>query len=509
MKKNLVGKVIRSVVIALPAFACALNFSLVGEATAGGSATDVWIVDGKIDGKSYYSVTEDVRLMPGGATFNGQIKIAAKDIVFDGNHCIIDGADFHGDALSNNVSGMIWHSLYFPDNPTRYFKYIGIVSDLSNGDGQPSVEVSGTTIKNCVVSNWSNHGIYLRRVKERDSDDFDNDGNVMEEKPEEAYFDGSDRGALYAHATRHIKLMNMKIARNGRAKNPATGNYYATGDGVFVPGYSEFFFMQNLEITENGAVGIYLERETRFNTIINCEIHHNWREGIAIDASAHNIISHNELYYNSWVQDFPSRAGIKLYKNVGELGVKRYQHSDFNQILHNIIHDERTGIWVASRQGAQNAEERWLCDAAELGEETFTYDGDDKTMMDYARHNVVACNDFYNNAHAHVKVEDDFTVIVKNTFGNRNDVSHTCDISLGNQFRNERGRPVSGTMMVGNTWSTAASTPILYEASVRTTTDESYSDDGITASDDAALDRKGLYEDWGYDDVGYLPDRLL
>ena len=39
--------------------------------------------------------------------------------------------------------------------------------------------------------------------------------------------------------------------------------------------------------------------------------------------------------------------------------------------------------------------------------------------------------------------------------------------------------------------------------------DELYSDDGISSSDDAALDRKGIYEDWGYDGMGYLSDQLL
>ncbi|MCK5923271.1 MAG: right-handed parallel beta-helix repeat-containing protein, partial [Methylococcales bacterium] len=337
----------------IPLFAPAFSVAITGD-----DPRDVWISGGKIDGQSYYVVTQDVRLMPAGATFSGQIQIAAKDIVFDGNHCIIDGAGFHGDALSNNVPGLVWNSLYFPGNPTRYFKYIGIVAKQTNGVDQPAVEVSGTTIKNCIVKNWSNHGVYLRRVREKDSDDFDGDGNTTEEIPEEAYFNGSDRSLLYKHATRHIKLINMEITRNGRIENPADGSIARTGDGIFVPAYSEFYFMQNSEMKENGSVGIYLERESRFSTIINSEIHHNWREGIAIDASAHNQIFHNELYYNNWVQDFPVRAGIKLYKNVGEGGTKRYQHSSFNQIFHNTMHDERTGVWVASRQGAKNAEAR-------------------------------------------------------------------------------------------------------------------------------------------------------
>jgi len=504
MKKMVLGKAGLLALVLLPLAGQAFSVSVVGN-----DPRDVWIVDGKIDGKSYYVVTQDVRLMPAGATFNGQIQIAAKDVVFDGNHCIIDGSEFHGDALSNNVPGLVWNSLYFPEDPTRYFKYIGIVASQVNGVDQPSVDVSGSTIKNCIVRNWTNHGVYLRRIREQDSNDFDADGNTTEEIPEEAYFSGSNRSLLYRHATRHIKLINMQISRNGRVENPADGSIARTGDGIFVPAYSEFYFLQNLEVEENGSVGIYLERESRFSTIINCVVHHNWREGIAIDASAHNQIFHNELYYNNWVQDFPVRAGIKLYKNAGEGGVKRYQHSSFNQIFHNTIHDERTGVWVASRQAAKDAEARWDFNAAELGEETFSYDGDDGTMMDYARHNIVAYNEFYNNAHSHVKVEDDFTVIVKNAFGNRNDVSHTCDINLGNPFRNERGRPISGTVIVGNTWSTAASQMLLYDASTRTTSDELYSDDGITSSDDAALDRKGIFDDWAYDGMGYLPDQSL
>ncbi len=489
----------------LPVFTHAFSVAVVGD-----DPRDVWIENGKIDGKSYYVVTRNVRLMPEGATFSGQIQIAARDVVFDGNHCIIDGSEFHGDALSNNVPGLVWNSLYFPGNPTRYFKYMGIVASQANGAGQPAVDISGSTIKNCVVRNWTGHGVYLRRVREKDSGDFDGDGNTTEEIPEEAYFNGTDRSLLYRHATRRISLVNMEITRNGRVENPEDGSTARTGDGIFVPAYSEFWFLQNLEVKENGSVGIYLERESRFSTIINCVIHHNWREGIAIDSSAHNQIFHNELYYNNWVQDFPVRAGIKLYKNAGEGGTKRYQHSSFNQIFHNVFHDERTGVWVASRQASKNAEERWNFDAAELGEQTFSYDGDNGTMMDYARHNTIAYNTFYNDGYSHIKVEDDYTAIVKNVFGNRdNGAGHACDVNLGSPFRNERGRPVSGTVMVGNTWSTGATERILYDATVRTTSDEEYSTGGTTEADRTALDRKGIYEDWGYEGMGYLSDRLL
>lgn len=492
--------------IIIPAFAYTFSFTVRGD-----DPIDVWIEDGKINGKSYYLVTKNVRLMPAGATFNGQIQIGADNVVFDGNHCTIDGSDFRsGDALTSAVSGMEWNSLYFPDDTTRYFKYIGIVTKRTNGVDQPSVEVSGSVIKNCIVKNWSNHGVYLRRVRERDADDFDGDGDLKEEIAEAAYFDGDDRSRLYTHSTCHISLVNMLITGNGRLINPSTGESYVTGDGIFVPAYSEFFHMQNLEITANGSVGIYLERESRFAMIMNCEIHHNWREGIAIDSSAHNMIFHNKLYYNNWIQDYPSRGGIKLYKNFGEYGIKRYQHSNFNQILHNTIHDERTGVWVASRQGAINAETRWVFDADALGEETFTYAGNDSTMMDYARHNTISYNTFYNNAHSHIRVEDDFTTIVKNTFGNRdNGEGHSYDVYLGNQFRVERGRPVSGTAIVGNTWSTGASYRIYNAAQVRTTSDELYSDDGVTESDINALDRPGIFAAWGTREVGYVPDQLF
>jgi parallel beta-helix repeat protein len=503
MKKTLSNKIRALAVMLIAVLCCAFNFSIVSEAPS----EDVWISNGKIDGQSFYLATQDVRLMPAGATFYGQIQIGAKNITVDGNHCTLDGSTFH--QSTSPTSGMVWNSFTFTNSAATYYKYCGIVAKPTNGVNLPSVDISGTTIKNFIVKNWSNHGIYLRRYREQDAADFDGDGNLTEEIPEEAYFNGSSRGLLYEFAPRSIRLINMLIQANGRTTNPADGTAFVTGNGVFVPAYSEYYFMQNLEVYSNGSVGIYLERESRFANIINCEIHHNWREGIAVDASAHNMIFHNELYYNNWIQDFTTRAGIKLYKNAGESNVKRYQHSSFNQIFHNTIHHERTGVWVASRQASQNAESRWNFDASALGEETFSYDGDDGTMMDYARHNMVCYNSFSNNAHAHIKVEDDFTIIVKNSFGNVPGASHTCDLNLGNEFRNERGRAISGTTIVGNSWSTGASQMLLYDATTRETLIDLYSNDGVTGEDDAALDRKGIYEDWGTDGTGYLPSVLM
>lgn len=503
MHKKLSDKIISLILTLTPLFGYAFSASLV----CGDTPQDVWVANGKIGGQSFYLATQDIRLMPAGSTFHGQIQIGANDITVDGNHCTLDGSTFH--QSTSPISGMVWNSFKFPSNTTTYYKYCGIVAKPTNGVNLPSVDIAGTIIKNCVVKNWSNHGIYLRRIREQDAADFDGDGNLTEEIPEEAYYNGTSRGLLYKFSPRSIQLINLLIQANGRTVNPADGSAFVTGNGVFVPAYSEYYFMQNLEIDSNGSVGIYLERESRFSNIIDCEIHHNWREGIAIDASAHNMIFHNELYYNNWIQDFTTRAGIKLYKNAGEAGVKRYQHSSFNQIFHNTIHHERTGVWVASRQASKNAEARWNFDASALGEETFSYDGDSGTMMDYARHNMICYNSFHNNAHAHIKVEDDFTIIVKNSFGNVDGASHTCDINLGNEFRNDRGRPISGTAIVGNSWSSGATQMRLYDTSTRETFIDLYSNDGVTSSDDAALDRKGIYWDWGYDGAGYLPTKLL
>lgn len=78
-----------------------------------------------------------------------------------------------------------------------------------------------------------------------------------------------------------------------------------------------------------GSIAIYLDAESGKNIIEGNDINiQTGREIIAIDGSAHNRISQNNItLYN--------RNGIHLYRNCGEKGMVRHQTPSFNIITDN------------------------------------------------------------------------------------------------------------------------------------------------------------------------------
>lgn len=120
-------------------------------------------------------------------------------------------------------------------------------------------------------------------------------------------------------------------------------------------------------IKGSARVGIYLDAESGYNTITNNTIavdtrfnirYCKWgicvyvpvgREQIAVDGSAHNVISNNRLSGLSW-------GGINLYRNCGEGGAVRHQTPSYNTIENNsFYYDKYDGyfpaIWLSSRDG--------------------------------------------------------------------------------------------------------------------------------------------------------------
>lgn len=126
--------------------------------------------------------------------------------------------------------------------------------------------------------------------------------------------------------------------------------------GVFLGKGVSNVLVKNNEILGNRGPGIYLEYESKNNTILENKIYNNgldpkgrneWpyiREGMSIDSSAYNLIKGNMFSKNGY-------GAIFLYKNCGERnGPARIQPSQQNLIISNKIENEINGIWVAQRQ---------------------------------------------------------------------------------------------------------------------------------------------------------------
>jgi len=185
-----------------------------------------------------------------------------------------------------------------------------------------------------------------------------------------------DGGVSITHGASGVRFENVTITDNVQ-------------HGIFVDKNSSNFVCSNCKITDNGAMGIYLEYNTHGNIIEDSEISFNgfrdkdtgdWfetqrnkskdkREGIAIDSSQGNLISNTDFFGNAL-------AGVTIYRNCGERGIRREWGANFNTINGGTFNDD---ILIASRQDKDLSS--WDC------LEPYIHNG--KYIMDEAEYNVV------------------------------------------------------------------------------------------------------------------------
>jgi len=186
----------------------------------------------------------------------------------------------------------------------------------------------------------------------------------------------------------------------------------ARGNGVHFNAYVNNSVLKRSTIVRSRGVGVYLGQSSQSITIADNEFiengginkSKNFREALAIDSSAKNIIKGNTFSKNA-------AGAIFLYKNCGENfdrpgAVLRWQSSNDNLIKSNVFKDEKVGVWIASRQSRDLS--KWKC-----GDSPVTADG--KYYRDYADNNKIEKNIFCRNAEA-VRVEGDGNLIAGNRF---------------------------------------------------------------------------------------------
>ena len=434
--------------------------------------------DGVIDGK-------DV-VFPAGCAYRGQVKFASSNVTLDCNSGSIEGSP-DGRVIVKPAQPEVGGTQNNPHG--RYARYeklegtsleplvAGVIiaqEERAAGRCQPEAPaVERIAIRNCTV-----RGFFLGIQLEREFEEWQDRAGSCKRVSERRYYKGYqptrareythssesalDRSALYGRAPKHVQIINSIVERNGRA-------------GILVPEYAQFFSIEGTTIRNNGGVGIYLGRESRKNTVKGSSVLHNgWgsldaqvgyavpgapeshrrgREGIAIDASAHNTLSQNRIADNY-------KAGIALYKNCGEQhtpnkpAIIRMQHADHNTIDHNTIaqHPNRSrgkndktgyGIWIASRQGQEF--DPTPGEFAHCRDPYVTTPKGEKRNYDYASFNTIANNTFEDNW-CSLRVSDDNNQLVGNEFRG----ATKYDVYIGDTFRGEIGSPVRGTKIEKN-----------------------------------------------------------
>jgi parallel beta-helix repeat protein len=269
--------------------------------------------------------------------------------------------------------------------------------------------VSNVEIRNCTITGSRGSGVIIG-LNTPDS-----------EKPRGA--DGRPDPALQPH---RITFQNVTVSRNG-------------GVGIYVDDSVQDVSILGSSIEGNAGVGIYLDHSSLRTRIADSRVLRNgfgqasglpvhWntiREGIAIDSSADNIIENSVIAGNK-------QGGIFLYRNCGEepndaRQVMRTQSTTGNIIRNNTIEGgAMAGIAIASRQEMVIRPEacRLRVDAAR------------GVFPDSAPGNRVTGNTI-SQVPVGIRVSDDSNVVDENTIS----AARLC-LQLGSQQRNRLGRPV-------------------------------------------------------------------
>ena len=292
-----------------------------------------------------------------------------------------------------------------------------------------NVDMSGITVRNCVVSGFQNS---IRVTREG--------------------FRALPAGEEYDHVLEDVTLTG----------NHVSGSH---GVGIYVDGYVTDVTITDTTITDAGSSGIYLEAGSADNLVEGNQILENgfgengpggqieevgglryrfWgtgREGISIDGSRRNVIRDNTLTGNS-------AGGIYLYTNCGEYFnskpstyFQRRYGATGNLITGNRLSDGVSGVWVGARMG----ESMLPMDCADPA---YFHSGMTQITRDRAAGNTVSDNLFDNMTYG-VRVEDDDTKVTGNSFSGTDEGQYA--VIVGTPYRTtELGEPVSGTELTGN-----------------------------------------------------------
>lgn len=235
-----------------------------------------------------------------------------------------------------------------------------------------------------------------------------------------------DGGVGLLNGISGVKFENVKVIDN-------------VNHGIYVDVGVNGFICDTCDVSDNGTMGIYFEYDSHSNVVKNSRIANNgyrdkdtgdWldnlkadqkdkREGIAIDASQHNLIDNTEFSGNAL-------TGVTMYKNCGERGITRENGAHYNTIRNSTVSD---GIHIASRQDKDLS--AWDCS------DPYILDG--KYVMDDAEFNTIENVTLTGNAK--IRIKDDYNTVRSVTGGS---------IVISSRVRKALNQPIIGNDTAGN-----------------------------------------------------------
>ena len=415
-----------------------------------------------------------------GNTFQGQVAFVksgtpTKPITLDCGGGVIDSSVLTTDHMGSSQSIGIYQSSTLQrcnefvartleQTELSYLfndKITGERSLIANFKNEPTLvfvspKIKNIQIKNCTIKS-SVFGSYFERItyivnasgecvkSSLAEDQLPNIVRLIEESDQESYF------------SENIQFDNVHFI----------GQRGVSDSGIFVGPYQKNYTIFKSTVEKHNR-GIYLDLGSSKTVISQSNIHDNFADGIAVDASIHNQILDNFITENGY-------AGISLYKNCGEtrkghwtngevpLGVHRYIGANHNLIMGNTIANQGTsnmarrlqtlvlneeneiqsmplegyGIILASRQGYLPEEQEFLIrssnpsynrelDCTGNGFETnnarlvnYQRNGVEISgyaWFDYAQANQIINNTFMNNPTNHIRLLDGHNLVFNNSF---------------------------------------------------------------------------------------------
>jgi hypothetical protein len=201
-----------------------------------------------------------------------------------------------------------------------------------------------------------------------------------------------------------VKESSHKTGHTERAQASAPSNIFITNvtiQGVnripvyLAPGVTKVSIENSRFIGTTDSSVIYLDAESAYNIIGNntFNVEGNFtlrqfriREVIAVDGSAHNVITGNKF-------EKAVGGGVYLYRNCGEGGTVRHQAPQYNVIANNEfnlsgLHWGNYGIWLGARNG-----NRTYCGADDGHKFGSSVDNGDFAMYNYVDGNKFSGSD--------------------------------------------------------------------------------------------------------------------
>lgn len=216
--------------------------------------------------------------------------------------------------------------------------------------------------------------------------------------------------------------MTLKEMQKSALKNITIENVHINtsgSGGIFVGAHSLGTIIKDTTIENVGAMAIYLELGSGNTIIKDSKFINNGhiakREAISIDSSTGNFVERNyfENNYGGSIQTYKNCVERFSDKEIIPNYYPRDQHSSYNIIRYNHFKNEKTAVWIASRQDANAI--NWDCEEKPIFVNKAAHL---KIQADYSSMNFIYGNKIETNVPnaVGIRLSDNNNLILANQF---------------------------------------------------------------------------------------------